>query len=213
MGSYFKVAGKLNWFLDSLRLLLLMGVAIPHLAIAVPYQLLTGLVDDIRGNRMYCRVKAITVHRAEMKWELLVELSLLALFMVLFSMALGLWKAIAIYWSIMSAASFFFFMFAQGNHYQKKCFLGPQELEHLSFAKRQVATSVDFAVGSYFWGFCSGGLNVQALHHCLPSVSQAHYRALYPKFQQVCKKHGVELKVAPSVTKFFWGFFEYSRCG
>lgn len=211
--SYFRNTGNHTRLFHSLRLLLLMAVSIPHLAVAVPYQLLTGLEDDIRGNRMYCRVKAITVQRAEMKWEMLAEFSLQSAFLILLSMALGFCKAMAIYMSIVTAASFFFFIFTQGSHYQKECFLAPEEMEHLSFAKRQVAASVDFEVGSSFWGFVSGGLNGQALHHCLPSISQAHYRALYPKFQRVCKKHGVELKVAPSVTEFFWGFFEYSRCG
>merc|ERR1711971_959547 len=130
--------------------------------------------------------------------------------MVLLGMAFGFWKGIAIYMSIVTVASFYFFIFTQGTHYQKECFPAPEELEHLSFAKRQVVASIDFAVDSSFWGFVSGGLNAQALHHCLPSVSQAHYRALYPKFQKICKKHGVDLKVAPSVAKFFWGFFEYS---
>ena len=30
------------------------------------------------------------------------------------------------------------------------------------------------------------------VHHVLPSISLVHYRALYPKFRAVCRKHGFD---------------------
>mmetsp|Transcript_95688 Transcript_95688/g.169101 ORF Transcript_95688/g.169101 Transcript_95688/m.169101 type:complete len:497 (-) Transcript_95688:213-1703(-) len=209
--DYSKGMGKINWFLYALFMMVSMATTILHLAVIVPYHLCFGIVDDVKGNRMYDRVKAITAHRAELKWEMLVELALMVTTSALVIAYKGFWRAAAIFFSIETAGGYFFFFFTQGNHYQAACFPEPQEKEQLSFAKRQVGSSVDYAVDSVFWSFVSGGLNTQALHHCIPSVSQAHYRALYPKFRQVCKEHNVDLKVAPSFAKFLWGYIEHSN--
>ena len=37
--------------------------------------------------------------------------------------------------------------------------------------------------------FLTGGLNLQSIHHCLPSISLVPYPAMYPKFRKVCEKH------------------------
>lgn len=58
---------------------------------------------------------------------------------------------------------------------------------------RQALTSVDYSTGSPFWSFFTGGLNVQSLHHTLPSVNSCHYLSLYPKYKAVCERHGVRL--------------------
>lgn len=86
-----------------------------------------------------------------------------------------------------------------------------QEKEKLSFAKRQVLSSLDFSADSSFWGHVSGGLNTQAIHHCFPSVSAMHLRDIYPQFRKVCLKHGVKLKEASSLSAFLWGFVEFSN--
>ena len=33
----------------------------------------------------------------------------------------------------------------------------------------------------------------QALHHVIPGVHSCHYRHLYPKYREVCKKHKIHL--------------------
>jgi fatty acid desaturase len=57
----------------------------------------------------------------------------------------------------------------------------------------QARTAVDYSSDSHLWRFLTGGLNVQTLHHVLPGVSNCHYTALYPKYEAVCRKHGVQL--------------------
>ena len=61
------------------------------------------------------------------------------------------------------------------------------------FFKYQARTSVDYSTPSHFWRIATGGLNTQALHHCLPYVSCCHYTDLYPAFEACCLKHGVTL--------------------
>jgi len=123
----------------------------------------------------------------------------------------GFVKGICVQMSIYTISSFLFAFFTQTSHLQEECFLDGKGFETLSFAKRQVATSMDFATDSPFWGHVSGGLNTQAIHHCFPSVSAMHLRALYPRFRKVCKEHGVELKEARSLSDFVWGFVQFAN--
>jgi fatty acid desaturase len=73
----------------------------------------------------------------------------------------------------------------------------------------QVATSVDYSQDSALMAFLSGGLNMQGLHHCLPSVSSAHYHGLYPTYRALAAKHGIPIKEAPSLWAAFAGYWRH----
>ena len=66
------------------------------------------------------------------------------------------------------------------------------------WAKLQVKTSVDYAHGSVWDTFFTGGLNYQTTHHLMPAISQYHYPQIAPIIQEVCKKHGLTYNVLPS---------------
>jgi len=83
------------------------------------------------------------------------------------------------------------------------CFMTVTQISHIQEAcqnanvahepdayKRQVMTSMDYSPDSRLVGFLTGGLNMQSIHHVLPSISSTHYRKMYPKFREVCIKHG-----------------------
>lgn len=70
----------------------------------------------------------------------------------------------------------------------------------MGWAEAQVATSADFAHGSWFWTHFSGGLNYQVVHHLFPGINHAHYPALAPIVQQTCREFGVPYTVYPT----FW---------
>ena len=59
----------------------------------------------------------------------------------------------------------------------------------------QVATSLDYSVHSAeersLVAGLTGGLNMQALHHALPSISQNHMATLYDDFVAICQRHNV----------------------
>ena len=59
--------------------------------------------------------------------------------------------------------------------------------------KHQLAHSVDWAVRSRFHWFLSGGLNLQSVHHCFPTVDHSHLPALRRVLEDVCQKHEVEM--------------------
>lgn len=60
--------------------------------------------------------------------------------------------------------------------------------------KHQIAHSVDWAVRSRLHWFLSGGLNLQSVHHCFPTVDHSHLPALRRVVEAVCQKHDVEMQ-------------------
>ncbi|CAE7348890.1 ufaA1 [Symbiodinium natans] len=59
--------------------------------------------------------------------------------------------------------------------------------------KHQLTHSVDFAVRSPLHWFMSGGLNLQSVHHCFPTVDHSHLPQLRRVMLKVCHKHGVQM--------------------
>jgi len=64
----------------------------------------------------------------------------------------------------------------------------------------QVATSADFAHGSWFWTHVSGGLNYQVVHHLFPGICHTHYPAIAPIVLDTCAEFKIPYKVYPT----FW---------
>lgn len=206
-----KGVGRVHIVLHCIRLVYILSTAIPHLAIVVPYNLLFGQVDPAHGHQMYDRIKGIRSHRAELKWHILGEMIPLFVFFGVGYSYMGFTRFLCYQMSIYTLTSYLFCFFTQVSHLQEECFEEPGKPAQLSFAKQQVASSMDFAPHSRFWGHVSGGLNTQALHHCFPSVSAMHLRELYPIFRQVCRDHGVLLKEAPSMAAFVHGFIQFAN--
>jgi len=200
---------RLNPFLHVFRLVSMMSVSIPHLAIGVPYGLTFHQIDPAQGHRMYDRVKAINAHRAELRWCLIGELLCLFGYFGLVYSYHGFLKGMCTQMSIYAITSCEFGFFTQVSHLQEECFAEPKKLEELSWARRQVEACIDYESSSRFWAQMSGGLNTQALHHCIPGVSAMHLRALYPRFREVCRKHKVKLKEAASLAKLIQGFIRF----
>lgn len=206
-----KGVGSLHLPLHYLRLVIFLSSAIGHLAVAVPYALICGHEDGLNGHRMYDRMKAIKCHRAELWWDISGEMVANVCFWILTGIKLGFVRGVCTHFTIWIIAGYLFCFFTQASHLQEECFAKEEDLKHLSFAKRQVLSSIDFTPGSEFWSHVSGGLNMQAPHHCFPSVSAAHLRSLYPLFRKICKKHGVQLKETISVSEFLQGFFQLTN--
>ena len=86
-------------------------------------------------------------------------------------------------------ASLFFMFITQVSHIQEACQSDAVLNEPCPF-KRQAQTSLDYSPSNSLVWFITGGLNLQSIHHLLPSVSCVHYPAMYPKFLAICEKHG-----------------------
>lgn len=88
-------------------------------------------------------------------------------------------------------SSMCFMCITQISHIQEECQL-PAVAAMKDPFMRQAMVSMDYSTGSRAIQFLTGGLNLQSLHHLLPSVSLCHYRTLYPKFVAICRKHDCE---------------------
>lgn len=67
---------------------------------------------------------------------------------------------------------------------------------------------MNFAQDSWLAFYISFGLNFQVEHHLFPGISHDHYPRLAPKFEEVCKKHGVHYWTEPSLPKSIWMLFQ-----
>lgn len=202
---------SVNIVLHFVRVLYLMATSMPHLTLVVPYGLVFGQTDPAHGHKMYDQVQSIIAHRAELRLEIIGEMVAQFLFWCVCAYYQGPVRALCLNMMAATISSYCFSFFTQVSHLQEECFADEKTLETLSFAKRQVFTSKDFSADSPFWGHISGGLNTQAIHHCMPSISAMHLREMYPKFRQVCKKHGVEVKEEASLASHLWGFIAFSN--
>ena len=96
-------------------------------------------------------------------------------------------------------SSLCFMLVTQVSHIQEEC-QRDDVLDEPDPFKRQAQTSLDYSPRSRLTLFCTGGLNLQSIHHLMPSVSCVHYPALYPKFVEICREHGCMPQQAGS----FW---------
>jgi len=81
---------------------------------------------------------------------------------------------------------------------------GEKEQEHSKcWYLHQIHTTVDIAPDSFVSWFTSGGLNLQVVHHCFPTVNHSHLPAVRRIVEDVCCRHGVEIKALPSYTAAF----------
>ena len=73
----------------------------------------------------------------------------------------------------------------------------PNGVLHMSWAKLQMKTSVDYNTDSQFLNWTLGGFNTHALHHLLPHICHIHYLDILPIFREVAHKHGITYMEMP----------------
>jgi len=192
-------------------LFMVTSTTIEHLVLVVPYSIIFGHYDLLTGEVMYGKIKSIATHRAELFFRITGEFVGTIAFLVYSGYHMGVIKGFVYHMTVYLVASYIFTFFTQVSHFQSECFEKKEDEREKSWAKRQVASSMDFAPDSHLWAQLSGGLNTQAIHHVMPAVSAMHLRSLYPKFRAVCQKHNVELKENVSMDSFFWGYVNFAN--
>jgi fatty acid desaturase len=110
-----------------------------------------------------------------------------------------------------AGAGLLFMLFTQVSHVQAEAQAGGggEGGAFAHWSHQMVATSVDYSQDSPLMAFLSGGLNMQGLHHCLPSVCSAHYVRLYPTYRALAAKHGLRLREAPGLAAACAGYWRH----
>jgi len=120
----------------------------------------------------------------------------------------GVGKALLMGMVPFMVSSLLFMVNTQISHIQDECQSASVATEP-DYFKRQARTSMDYSVGSRVIGFLTGNLNVQSIHHTLPSIASAHYREMYPAFLEVCIKHGCEPQSCPTMAHAIYKHLTY----
>ena len=107
-----------------------------------------------------------------------------------------------------AGAAIIFICFTQVNHLQAECFL-PAVLDEPNAMKRQVTTAMDYKQDAMFWQVMTGGINIQSMHHCFPSVCSANFVDVYPKFVEVCRKHNCAINMKASWIEAMTGMLSH----
>mmetsp|Transcript_6051 Transcript_6051/g.19434 ORF Transcript_6051/g.19434 Transcript_6051/m.19434 type:complete len:513 (-) Transcript_6051:527-2065(-) len=192
---------RLQW----LAVFFVLPTTVGHLLIIVPMDLLSRQLDAITGKQRYHQCQNLEDFVARCRGNILFEFLMSMSFVMLSVYVQGPLDGFRRIFLSYSIASFWFIVITQGAHLQEECMVGKED-QYKSWAKRQAATSVNLRPDSLFLGLFTGALNMQSLHHVVPGIGGSQLLGLYPKYKQLCAKHGVELKEAKSVAEFFRGF-------
>ncbi|KAL3153887.1 hypothetical protein ABBQ32_013456 [Trebouxia sp. C0010 RCD-2024] len=122
------------------------------------------------------------------------------------------WAALAALWLVSEAVTGWILalMFQVAHVTPDVAFLQQKNgtLAH-DWAAAQVATTADFAHGSFFWTHFSGGLNYQVVHHLFPGICHTHYPAIAPIVMDTCKEFNVPYKVYPTFWSALYAHFSH----
>ena len=80
----------------------------------------------------------------------------------------------------------------QVSHVQEDCQRPPTGAPD-DYFRWQIESAVDYSIGSELVPKLTATLNLQSMHHVMPSVCGVHFARLYPEYKAICEKHGVRL--------------------
>ena len=80
----------------------------------------------------------------------------------------------------------------QVSHVQEDC-QRPPTGDPDDYFRWQIESAVDYSIGSELVPKLTATLNLQSMHHVMPSVCGCHFARLYPEYKQLCEAHGVRL--------------------
>lgn len=78
----------------------------------------------------------------------------------------------------------------------------------MDWACMQTEGSSNFAPGSVWWNFWSGGLNHQIEHHLFPAVCHVHYPALAPIVRDTAREFGISYNSYPGFASALRGHWQ-----
>ena len=108
-------------------------------------------------------------------------------------------------------SSTLFMAITQVSHVQDAAQRGPAEEPSVHWAERMVATSVDYSQDSHLVTFLTGGLNMQGLHHCAPTLPSSRFIEAYPIYRALAVKHGLQVHEAANFGQALGSYWKHIR--
>jgi len=100
------------------------------------------------------------------------------------------WATCGAIWTVMT----------QVSHVQSDCQLPPTG-DADDYFRWQVESAVDYSIGSELVPKLTATLNLQSMHHVMPSVCGCHFHELYPEYAEICRRHGVRLNTRDDLSE------------
>lgn len=99
------------------------------------------------------------------------------------------WAVTGAIWTVMT----------QVSHVQEDCQRPPTGSPD-DFFRWQIESALDYSVHSELVPKLTATLNLQSMHHVMPSVCGCHFHKLYPEYKAICERHGVRLNTRKDVS-------------
>ena len=107
------------------------------------------------------------------------------------------WATTGAIWTVMT----------QVSHVQESC-QRPPTGESDDYFRWQIESALDYSVGSSLVPKLTATLNLQSMHHVMPSVCGCHFAGMYDEYAAICAKHGVRLNTAKDLSAAWRGCIE-----
>jgi len=106
-----------------------------------------------------------------------------------------------------AVSSYHFVLMFNVNHLTEESHFPQDSSPTRDWAILQVMTASNFCVGSMFWNWISGSLNLQIEHHLFPGVCHTKLRYIQPIVKKTCEEYGVEYHTYPTYWEAFTAHF------
>ena len=90
------------------------------------------------------------------------------------------WMVSGAIWTVMT----------QVSHVQEDC-QRPPTGDADDYFRWQIESAIDYSVHSELVPKLTATLNLQSMHHVMPSVCGCHFHKLYPEYKAICERHNV----------------------
>jgi len=123
----------------------------------------------------------------------------------------SIFRTVGLFSLFLIAASYWFVLMFSVNHLTDSSTFPTEQEHNRDWARLQVLTATNFAVGSTLWTWLSGGLNYQIEHHLFPSICHVHLPKISPIVQQACKEYNIKYNAYPSYFSAISGHYNHVK--
>jgi len=131
-------------------------------------------------------------------WSLMTKAFFFYYTFIVFAQSYGIWQGWWMFYSFLAAQSYVFILLFGVNHLTEDCEFPHEKSIERDWAKLQILTSSNFAIGSRIWLWLSGGLNHQIEHHLFPYICHTYLPYVAPIVKQTCKEFNVPYNEFPT---------------